>query len=140
MPLLSWALLTLSNAAPVIGKAVYCAYDCSASPRPSPPGHCLQTDQIYQSHNSWLLLRTRYTEILPNEFWPRVLPEWESYIAGNMTWEGWFRVTKPPIEGPSVLLGTYGSKHDTPTISIYSRRRHASVWIDTTGTLSMNTS
>uniref|UniRef100_A0A7S4PXR4 Uncharacterized protein n=1 Tax=Alexandrium monilatum TaxID=311494 RepID=A0A7S4PXR4_9DINO len=55
-----------------------------------------------------------------------------------MTWEGHFRVPTPPPERSS-LIGTYGSNHDTDLYHIDAtrRRRHAAVWIDASGMLSM---
>ncbi|CAK0839712.1 unnamed protein product [Prorocentrum cordatum] len=78
---------------------------------------------------------------------------WTEYARGSMTWEAWFRVTELPSQGRAMLLGTYGSNHDTnmfhTDIDTYSvdqanvegssRRRYGAVWLDAAGRVHLDT-
>lgn len=122
-------------------EAHFCRFDCSGSGRPSKPGTCFRAVQVYQTDDSWLLIRTRDSTMLPG--FRHVLPEWLTFTSGNMTWEGWFRMMAPP-EATTTLFGTYGANHDQ-TIQPYnyqdgtSRRRQGSVAVDVGGGLTLTT-
>jgi len=58
-----------------------------------------------------------------------------------MTWEGLFRMNRPQTPRRTMLMGTYGTNHDTDLyfIDATNRRRHGAVWLDTTGSLYLST-
>jgi hypothetical protein len=101
---------------------------------------------VYKTQDSWLTLSTRDNST------GELDAAWTDYASGSMTWEAWFRVTELPSQGPIVLLGTYGSNHDTNTyhtdIVTYSvdqanaegssRRRYGAVWLDSAGQVYMD--
>ncbi|CAE8731891.1 unnamed protein product [Polarella glacialis] len=113
--------------------AFFCAYDCSASGRDAHPGSCYVKDSVYQSVDSWLKLTTRTDQ---GGLIPDFIPEWLALTDGDATWEGWFRIRSPPTELTS-LFGTFD--REQVLFSGSNRRRHAAVWIDTQGALSMST-
>lgn len=118
--------------------AVFCDYACVG--RPTPRGRCLQDDFVYDTQErDWLLLRTRADVAVKGL--PKFLPEWQALSSGSMTWEGLFRIDRPPAQSRSMIMGTYGTNHDTGLyfIDATSRRRHGAVWLDTTGSLYLST-
>lgn len=121
-------------------ESVFCSYTCGAG-RPSRPGSCFHADRVFDTGDiNWLILRTRDETMLPGD--RSILDEWKNMSTGNMTWEGWFRVTSPPPVS-NTLFGTYGSNHDSTGGKIYivseSRRRFAAVFLDNGGNLELST-
>lgn len=120
-----------------VPDACFCDFDCGGL-RPARPGRCVQPEMVYDSRDAgWLLYPTRLEEPLATG--DDKAPEWMELIAGDMSWEAWFRVTAPKGE-PSTLMGTYGANHDGIIYSnTVTRRRYANVWIDSRGALSLGT-
>jgi hypothetical protein len=84
-------------------------------------------------------LKTRYDSAAPN---PDLLPAWVALSAGDVNWEGWFKVFSPPNASQTSLIGTSGANHDTEEFAIdgvpATRRRHGAVWIDNSGYISVS--
>lgn len=130
----SW-LCTLAGAIPIDpNSAVFCSYDCSPFGRLSRPGSCYQPSQVLNTSTGWLELITRSTTG-PGNIKP-FTPWWSSYVAGNMTWEAWFRFNSPPTSRRS-LMGTSGPNHDTDYYSLSNRRRYGAVFLEQDGSVSL---
>eukprot|EP00929_Paragymnodinium_shiwhaense_P059640 TRINITY_DN29861_c0_g1_i1.p1 TRINITY_DN29861_c0_g1~~TRINITY_DN29861_c0_g1_i1.p1 ORF type:complete len:507 (+),score=60.80 TRINITY_DN29861_c0_g1_i1:93-1613(+) len=114
-------------------QTTYCEYKCTGKPSPS-KGLCLPPETSYQSRAAGYLY-TKLKDDVIFEYWPA----WRSMSAGDMSWEGWFKVNAPPAPDRSTLVGTYGPNHDGDLYSVEHRRRYGAIWVDTAGSLAMDT-
>lgn len=131
-----------------LAPAFFCEYDCGGSARPTRPGKCFLQDEIFDTGgDTYLMIITRagtwkspYYEPEPEAGIANqpLLPEWATFSAGDMTWEGWFRVRSPPV-WRSCLMCSYGTNDATNIFSAENRRRHGAIWLETDGSLSAST-
>eukprot|EP00929_Paragymnodinium_shiwhaense_P117319 TRINITY_DN8778_c0_g1_i1.p1 TRINITY_DN8778_c0_g1~~TRINITY_DN8778_c0_g1_i1.p1 ORF type:complete len:6658 (+),score=1287.90 TRINITY_DN8778_c0_g1_i1:1019-19975(+) len=87
---------------------------------------------VFETRKSgWLTLYTRSKEA------PYQMKQaWHDYQQGDMTWEGWFKVTVPHPYGAN-LLGSWGSGFNTDKYVQSNRRRHGTLWYQYDGKLRM---
>eukprot|EP00929_Paragymnodinium_shiwhaense_P106538 TRINITY_DN719_c6_g1_i1.p1 TRINITY_DN719_c6_g1~~TRINITY_DN719_c6_g1_i1.p1 ORF type:complete len:3765 (+),score=982.43 TRINITY_DN719_c6_g1_i1:72-11366(+) len=83
--------------------------------------------EVYRTNTSWLSLQTRTESGALQESWAELM-------AGDMTWEGWFRIGTPPEHG-GTLMGSYGDGSSSSHLGTNHRRRHGSLFLRPDGTI-----
>eukprot|EP00930_Biecheleria_cincta_P049348 TRINITY_DN34562_c0_g1_i1.p1 TRINITY_DN34562_c0_g1~~TRINITY_DN34562_c0_g1_i1.p1 ORF type:complete len:640 (+),score=67.99 TRINITY_DN34562_c0_g1_i1:29-1948(+) len=131
-----------------VAPAFFCEYDCRGSGRPTRPGKCFLQDEIFDTGgDSYLMAITRsgtwknpfqQPEPEPGVALQPMRPEWATFSAGDMTWEGWFKVRSRPAQR-SCLMCTYGTNDAIALFSGVNRRRHGAIWLETDGSVSLST-
>lgn len=65
-----------------------------------------------------------------------MLAEWEYILAGDMSWDGWFRVAAYPSNAQP-LISSKGPNFDTDTYSTANRRRYGGIYLESDGKIEL---